>query len=103
VFVDISVGKAQSDNLYVALSGSGFGDRFSPDADNFAEFVQINTILYGAGVKYYPLSSGLGLQLGAEVGLAYQFAVSTMDDFQIDVSPLGFGSGSPFHTISPRS
>jgi hypothetical protein len=91
VYVDMSYGKAVTDNLYVVGSMTGFGDAFTKEWDISAGFLQMTTYLLGMGVKYYPLSSALHLQLGADVGLACMLGVSTMSGAETNIGPFGFG------------
>jgi hypothetical protein len=88
---DMSIGKAIADNLYIDISSIAFSDRFKGESDIFADHVDWYTVLYGVGVKYYPLPSALHLQLGADAGLVWMMFTSTMSDFQIGRSPFGFG------------
>jgi hypothetical protein len=95
VYVDMSYGKALSDNLYIVGSMTGFGDAFIEEMDISvmvnAGFLELLTYLYGVGIRYYPLPSGLHLQLGADVGLASLMTVSTMSGFETGRGPFGVG------------
>jgi hypothetical protein len=63
--LDLSVGWAVLQNLYVVGSVSGFRDRLYKSSD----YMQFNTYLYGVGIKFYPLPSKKHLQLGVDLGL----------------------------------
>lgn len=81
--LDLAVGGAVLPNLYVVGSLSGFADRLW-ESD---EYLQVNTYLIGAGVRYYPLPSHKHLLLGADVGLAklnLQTSVDAYDDVSSD-------------------
>jgi hypothetical protein len=65
ISLDLSIGWAVLQKLYIVGSLTGFGDRIYKSAD----YMQYNTYLIGPGVRFYPLSSGKYLQLGADLGL----------------------------------
>jgi hypothetical protein len=70
---------------------TGFGGDFGEKLDVIADFRILLTYLFGAGVKYYPLPSGLHLQLGADVGLACMISASSKSDVRTSRSPFGVG------------
>lgn len=80
--LDLTMGGAVLQNLYVVGSISGFADRF----DDGDEDLQLNTYLFGVGVRYYPLASRKHLQLGLDAGLAKMVVQSSVDndDFTSD-------------------
>jgi hypothetical protein len=61
----ISIGGAVLQNLYLVGTITGLGDRLYDGSD----YLQLNTYLYGVGVRYYPLRSRKHLQIGADVGI----------------------------------
>lgn len=61
LYLDLGIGYALTANLYAAGSISAFGDRF----EYKTEMMQLNTYLYGLGVKYYPF--------GTQFSVAYDF------------------------------
>ncbi len=77
--LDLTAGGAVLPNLYVVGSISGFADRF----DDGDEDLQLNTYLFGVGLRYYPLPSKKHLQLGLDAGLAKIVATSSFDDDDI--------------------
>jgi hypothetical protein len=87
VSVDVCIGKAVTDKTYVVGSCSAFGDWLERDSDYF----QLYTLLYGIGVKHYPLPSGTRFQIGGDVGFSRTVFMSNMPDMPSLASPLGFG------------
>jgi hypothetical protein len=87
VALDASIGWALMQKLYLVGSITGFGDRIA----NGSEYVQINSYLFGPGIKWYPLSSGKYLQVGADIGLASATLLSSMQGYNVASEPgLGF-------------
>ncbi len=64
VYVDIGLGFSAGPKSYVLLSVSGVGDRLYDSESH----LQVNTILYACGFRYYPFTTGL--LLGADAGVA---------------------------------
>jgi hypothetical protein len=91
VFVDMALGIAVTDNLFIVESSTGFGDTLSVNEEIFADYFRLSTYLFGLGVKFYPLPQATRLQIGADAGLAWQLVTSTIDDYTIGRSPFGFG------------
>ncbi len=75
IYLDLGIGYALTPNLYATGSISAFGDRF----EYKTEMMQLNTYLYGLGVKYYPF--GKGLQLGASAGAGVMILSSSEPEF----------------------
>ena len=74
--IDFALGWAVLQNFYVVGSIAGFGDAFmKPD---FSDHVQLNTYIYGAGVRFYPLPSMKHLQLGADLGIGRMVLVRSV-------------------------
>jgi hypothetical protein len=87
VALDASIGWALMPKLYLVGSVTGFGDRLSQSSD----YMQINSYLFGPGIKWYPLSSGKYLQVGADIGLASASLVTNILDNANVASEPGFG------------
>jgi hypothetical protein len=88
LLVDVSIGWAVLQNLYLAGSFTGFADRFFKSSD----YKQLNTGLYGLGVKFYPLSSKKHLQIGADLGLGSTGLVTYINgSTDTIISDPGFG------------
>ena len=85
--LDLVIGGAVLPNLYVVGSVSGFADRLDNDDEN----LQLNTYLFGVGVRYYPLPSKKHLQLGADVGLANMVLDTSFDEVGDYTSDNGTG------------
>lgn len=86
VYLNIDLGYAVTQKLYLVVGVDGVGDRFYDTAN----YVQLNSYLYHAGLRYYPFERGL--VLGLEGGAATQV-------LQSDVglggsSPWGWGAGA---------
>jgi len=64
VYIDIGLGFSAGPKSYVLLSVSGVGDRLY-DSDSH---LQVNTILYACGFRYYPFTTGI--LVGADAGVA---------------------------------
>lgn len=88
--LDLAMGGAVRQNLYLVGSVSGFADRHY-DSDDSDEYLQLNTYLFGAGVRYYPLRSQQHLLLGADLGLARMTLQTSEDGFDDVTSDNGFG------------
>lgn len=63
IVLDFSLGWAVTQKLYAVGAITGFGDRLNFDGG----YMQINTYLYGLGVRYYPMEKGI--QLGVDLGI----------------------------------
>jgi hypothetical protein len=90
VSLDLAMGGAVRQNLYLVGTMAAFGDRYaySEDSDTY---LQLNTYLFGAGVRYYPLPSQKRLLLGADLGLAKMVMQTSEDAFDDVTSDSGFG------------
>lgn len=88
--VDLAAGGAVRPNLYLVGSVVGFADRYQ-DSDDSDQYLQLNTYVFGAGVRYYPLPSQKYLLLGADLGLAKMVLQSSEDAFDDVKSDNGFG------------
>jgi hypothetical protein len=86
ISLDLSIGWAVLQNVYVVGSITGFGDRLYKSSD----YMQINTYLFGPGVRFYPLTSGKHLQLGADLGLGKMVVVSNISGIEANSSDSGF-------------
>jgi hypothetical protein len=61
LYLNISGGWAISQNTYLTVGVSGFGDRLSASD---TDWMQINTILFALKIKYYPFVTGLVVEIG---------------------------------------
>ena len=86
--LDLSMGGAVLPNLYVVGSVAAFGDRLT-NSDDTGDYLQLNTYLFGPGVRYYPLPSHKHLMLGVDVGLTK--VVLQSDDDSYEASDSGSG------------
>lgn len=91
VFVDMNLGIAVTDNLFIVESTTGFSDGLSRSWEIMGNYFQLGTYLFGLGVMVYPLPQATRLQLGASAGVAWMMIAVTVDEFQISRSPFGFG------------
>jgi hypothetical protein len=87
ISLDLSIGWAVLQKLYVVGSLTGFGDRIYKSSD----YMQLNTYLFGPGVRFYPLSSGKHLQLGADLGFGRMVLDSNISSVGTIASEGGFG------------
>ena len=86
LYLDFGFGFAMTQKTYLLFSLSGTGDRLSYGSD----YYQRNTLLYAAGLRYYPFTTGL--VLGADLGAARMVVKdSTGSSFTSD-----WGSGVRF-------
>jgi hypothetical protein len=79
ISLDLSIGWAVSQNLYIVSSLCGFGDRLYQSSD----YLQLNTYLFGIGIRLYPLPSKKYFQFGIDMGLGkmvMQSSIYEMDD-----------------------
>jgi hypothetical protein len=88
--LDLAMGGAVRPNLYLVGSVSGFADRYY-NSDDMDEYLQLNTYLFGAGVRYYPLPSQKHLLLGADLGLARMRVRTSEAGYGEVTSDDGFG------------
>ena len=86
IFLDMGLGYAIGQKTYIVGSISGIGDRLSYDQD----YLQLNTYLFGIGIRYYPFYKGL--QLGADVGIGKMVMSSSDETIDNTTSDNGFGS-----------
>jgi hypothetical protein len=86
IALDLSIGWAVLQNLYAVGSVTGFGDRLYKSSD----YIQSNSYLFGAGIRFYPLSSMKHLQLGADLGIGRTVLDSNISDVDPVVSDPGF-------------
>ena len=63
VHLNLGLGAAVSENLYLLGSLQGYGDRLE---DSYGDYVQINAYLFGLGFRWYPFVTGL--VLGGDIG-----------------------------------
>ena len=87
ISLDLSIGWAVLQKLYVVGSVTGFGDRIYKSSD----YMQLNTYLMGPGVRLYPLTSGKHLQIGADLGLGRMVLDSNISGVGTVTSEPGFG------------
>ena len=85
VYLGIGAGYAVNEKLYAGAFISATGDRIE-DSSNY---MQINLYLYGAGLRYYPFTTGL--VLGVDAGMAKGVMVSDLGSSSS--SDPGFGTG----------
>jgi hypothetical protein len=64
VFVDLGIGLAVSDKVFILLKGNGFGTRIEDDQ---GDWVQLNYVITGGAVRYYPNSTGIFLEGGVGI------------------------------------
>jgi hypothetical protein len=62
--LDVSIGGALLQNLYMVGTIAGIGDSYNKSSD----YIQMTTVLVGVGIRFYPLPSKKYLQLGADAG-----------------------------------
>jgi hypothetical protein len=86
VYVDIRLGWAISQNLYLVGSVDGFGDAFFAGTESLD---QLNSVLYSVGVRYYPFVTGL--VLGADAGASVLTVTSNATG--VGSTPLSAGIG----------
>jgi hypothetical protein len=86
--LDISVGLAALQNLYIVGAIMGFGDRLYKGSD----YLQMNTYLFGPGIRFYPLPSMKHIQLGADFGLGRIVLDSNVSGTGAVSSSPGFGT-----------
>lgn len=85
VYLDLGLGFALTQRLYAIAEMSGIGDRLQyPNG-----YMQLNTYLYSAGIRYYPFTRGL--QLGADVGMGAMVLQSSESEYNNLVSEKGGG------------
>lgn len=85
IYLEIGAGFSINKKLYGELSISGTGDRL----EDYSNYMQINLYLYGAGLRYYPFTTGL--VLGVDAGMARGVMVSDLGSSSS--SDPGFGTG----------
>ncbi|GMO52806.1 MAG: hypothetical protein Pg6C_19090 [Treponemataceae bacterium] len=92
VALDSSIGWAVTQKLYAVGSFCGLGDRLTYESSEKTAdyYVQINTYLFGLGIRWYPLPSGKYLQLGADAGFGRFIAVSNIPGMKTALSDWGF-------------
>lgn len=88
LYLNIDLGYAITQKLYLVAGIDGVGDRFY-DSYNY---IQINSYLYHAGVRYYPFETGL--VLGIDGGATAQVVQSDLG--VSGSSPWGWGTGATF-------
>lgn len=87
VYLDITAGYAVTGKLYLVGGVQGGGDRFF---DSTGAYVQLNSYLYHAGLRYYPFDTGL--VLGLDAGPAALMATSNVG--VSGASNWGWGGGA---------
>lgn len=86
LFLNLDVGWAAGEKLYLVAGVDGVGDRFYDPST----YVQVNSYLYHGGVRYYPF--GTGLVLGIDGGASVLVAQSNVGVG--GSSPGGWGGGA---------
>jgi len=87
ISLGLAAGGAITQNIYIVGSISAFGDRF----DINSNYMQLNTYLLGAGIRYYPLPSMKWLQIGADYGISWLVLTTDVIGEQVAVSDFGTG------------
>ncbi len=72
VHLNLGLGAAMSEDLYLLGSLQGYGDRLE---DSYGDYVQINAYLFALGLRWYPFVTGL--VLGGDIGAARLVAMGT--------------------------
>lgn len=72
VHLNLGLGAAVGENLYLLGSLQGYGDRLE---DSYGDYVQINAYLFGLGLRWYPFVTGL--VLGGDIGAARLVAMGS--------------------------
>jgi hypothetical protein len=93
VHLNLGLGAAISENLYLLGSLQGYGDRLE---DSYGDYVQINAYLFGLGLRWYPFVTGL--VLGGDIGAARLVAMGSGVDSSVSDwgNGLGFTAGYDF-------
>ena len=86
VALDLNLGFAVTEDVFIIVVVDGCGDRLSDSSS----WMQLNSYLFSAGLRYYPMRTGL--YLGAGAGAAKQ-AVTDSSGTNVS-SPTGFGWGA---------
>jgi len=86
VALGATLGYAVSSNLYLTVGVEGYGDRFYESS----YYVQLNSYLWEAGIRYYPFTTGL--VLGLHAGAATNSVASNLGVSGSSTSP-GYGMG----------
>jgi hypothetical protein len=84
ICLDLGAGWALTQNLYALLCVDSFATRFS---DSYGSYIQLNSYLYGGGLRLYPFHTGL--VLGVDGGIAKMVAMSNIG--LALTSPSGWG------------
>lgn len=85
IALDLEAGWAITQDLYLAAVAHGTGTRFY---DSYGDYLQINSYLFGAGLRAYPFHTGL--VLGADAGVAKMVIDSNVGLYA--VSPAGWAA-----------
>ncbi|MDZ7794884.1 MAG: hypothetical protein U5P10_14690 [Spirochaetia bacterium] len=93
VHLNLGLGAAVSENLYLLGSLQGYGDRLE---DSYGDYVQINAYLFGLGLRWYPFVAGL--VLGGDIGAARLVAMGSGVESNASEwgNGLGFTAGYDF-------
>jgi hypothetical protein len=85
VALNLDAGWALTQQLYAVASVDGFATRFS---DSYGYYLQLNSYLFGGGLRWYPF--GNGLVIGVNAGIASMSIVSNVG--VSGTSPSGWGA-----------
>jgi hypothetical protein len=86
VALDLNLGFAVTEDAFIMIGVDGCGDRLSDSSG----WMQLNSYLFNAGLRYYPMHTGV--YIGACAGSAKQI-VSDSTGTNVS-SPAGFGWGA---------
>lgn len=86
VYINIDLGYAVTQKLYLVAGVDGVGDSFYDPS----YYIQINSYLYHGGFRYYPFETGL--VLGLDAGAAMMMVTSDLG--LSGTSPTGWGGGA---------
>lgn len=85
VALHLDAGWALTQELYAVAAVDGFATRFS---DSYGDYLQLNSYLFGGGLRWYPFSNGL--VVGVNAGIASMNIISSVG--VSGTSPSGWGT-----------
>ncbi len=91
VSLDLALGYAVSQQIYLLGRADGIGDRIS---DSYGDYVQVNLYLYSVGLRFYPWTTGVYLEgsAGASSGVSdFGFGYGAAIGYDFTSNPRGFG------------
>lgn len=86
VHINLGIGGAINQKTYLLATLNGYGDRLE---DSYGDHLQLNMYLYGAGVRWYPFTTGL--VLGTDLGFSRGVADASFADSYVTDWGTGFG------------